>query len=60
MEEKVKVTLVRGKKEALHWEHPNLKSAMRRAHALADLHSTNISTVKPNELVVDASTYYGR
>lgn len=57
---KVTVTLVRGEKKTLSWEHPNLQSAMCRAHALADFHSTIISTTKPNELVVDASNYYRR
>lgn len=56
----IKVVLLRGKMESLEWEHPDLRSAMRRASALAGLHSTTISTNKPNTLVVDASRYYGK
>lgn len=55
----IKVILKRGKKDTRQWEHEDLRSAMQRAFALAELHSARISTSRVKELVVDASHYYG-
>jgi len=56
---KVVVVLLRGENmKPRRWEHSDLRSAQRRAHALADLHSVRVSTRKPYELMVDATEFY--
>ena len=56
----IKVILLRGKKDPLEWDHPDLKAALKRAFALAELHSAQISTNKPGQLVVNADHFYKR
>lgn len=55
----VKVILIRGSLEPLTWEHKERKAALRRAHALSDLHgNAPIDEDTDGQLTIDASTYY--
>jgi len=54
----MKVVLRRGEKGNLEWDHPDRKSAWRRASALADLHSVRIYEDQ-DKFVVDAAEWYG-
>lgn len=58
----VTVKLIRGPLAALTYEHPDKRSAMRRANALKVMHSETVTPLTESEdgqtIMVDASVYY--